>query len=57
MFLQTKLAAAGITFLILLLSGFTGTVLAQSGPPAEAPAGWGPVSINLEEIEYPYPVS
>ena len=25
-------------------------------PPAEAPAHWGPVSINYEEIEYPYPV-
>lgn len=25
-------------------------------PPAEAPADWGPVSINLEEIEYPWPV-
>ena len=25
-------------------------------PPTEAPADWGPVSINLEEIEYPWPV-
>ncbi len=25
-------------------------------PPAEAPADWGPVSLNLEEIEYPWPV-
>lgn len=25
-------------------------------PPAEAPADWGPVSINFEEIEYPWPV-
>lgn len=25
-------------------------------PPAEAPADWGPVSINFEEIPYPYPV-
>ena len=25
-------------------------------PPAEAPAHWGPVSLNLEEIEYPWPV-
>ena len=29
---------------------------AQSAPPASAPADWGPVSINLEEYEYPYPV-
>jgi pimeloyl-ACP methyl ester carboxylesterase len=26
-------------------------------PPSEPPADWGPVSINLEEIPYPYPVS
>jgi len=25
-------------------------------PPAEPPAEWGPVSINFEEIPYPYPV-
>ncbi len=25
-------------------------------PPAEAPADWGPVSANFEEIPYPYPV-
>ena len=25
-------------------------------PPAEAPDHWGPVSINFEEIEYPWPV-
>ncbi len=30
---------------------------AQSTPPATPPADWGPVSINLEEIQYPYPVS
>ena len=28
---------------------------AQS-PPAEPPADWGPISINMEEIEYPHPV-
>ena len=31
-------------------------VSAQSAPPQSAPADWGPVSINLEEYEYPYPV-
>ena len=31
-------------------------VSAQSAPPDSAPADWGPVSINLEEYEYPYPV-
>ena len=25
--------------------------------PASAPENWGPISINLEEIDYPYPVS
>lgn len=30
---------------------------AQSGPPGSPPADWGPVSVNLEEFEYPYPVS
>ena len=25
-------------------------------PPSEAPADWGPVSANFEEIPYPYPV-
>ncbi|MCY3688554.1 MAG: alpha/beta hydrolase [Gammaproteobacteria bacterium] len=34
-----------------------GAVSAQSAPPSSPPADWGPVSINLEEIEYPYPVS
>ena len=32
------------------------TVFAQSGPPAEAPADWGPISMNMEEVEYPFPV-
>lgn len=27
-----------------------------TNPPQQAPADWGPVSINLEEIPYPYPV-
>jgi pimeloyl-ACP methyl ester carboxylesterase len=31
-------------------------VSAQSSPPDKPPAHWGPISINLEEIEYPYPV-
>lgn len=34
-----------------------GSAAAQSAPPQSPPADWGPVSINLEEIEYPYPVS
>ncbi|TVP57186.1 MAG: alpha/beta hydrolase [Gemmatimonadales bacterium] len=30
--------------------------LGQS-PPAEPPENWGPVSINLEDVDYPHPVS
>ena len=33
-----------------------GTTLALAAPPNTAPADWGPISINLEEFEYPYPV-
>jgi len=39
------------------LFAFTGFVSAQSGPPHSAPEDWGPISINLEEVEYPFPVS
>lgn len=30
---------------------------AQAAPPATAPANWGPISIDLEEVQYPFPVS
>jgi pimeloyl-ACP methyl ester carboxylesterase len=30
--------------------------VAQASPPASPPADWGPISINMEEIEYPHPV-
>ena len=29
---------------------------ARHAPPTSPPAEWGPISINLEEIEYPHPV-
>ena len=29
---------------------------AQSSPPAQPPADWGPISINLEGFSYPHPV-
>ena len=32
------------------------SVHAQNAPPPSPPAEWGPISINLEEIDYPYPV-
>lgn len=37
--------------------GAANFVSAQSGPPHSVPEDWGPISINLEEIEYPFPVS
>ena len=45
--------------ILLIVSAIfaAGAVSAQSGPPGSPPADWGPVSINLEEFEYPYPVS
>ena len=42
---------------ILLTLSSAGTAFGQSSPPNKAPAAWGPVSINLDEIEYPFPVS
>ncbi len=50
----------GISILLgtLLLTGLSSTdVAAQAAPPKSPPAEWGPISINLEEIAYPYPVS
>lgn len=49
------------TLLILSVPLWGTQALAQqtnwpAEPPAEAPADWGPVSINFEEITYPYPV-
>lgn len=45
---------AAVTLLVALC---TANVFAQSAPPSSPPADWGPISINLEEIDYPYPVS
>ena len=45
-----------VLFVILAIFA-AGAAAAQSAPPESPPADWGPVSINLEEIEYPYPVS
>ena len=35
----------------------TATAAAAQEPPAAAPADWGPMSINLEDVPYPHPVS
>jgi pimeloyl-ACP methyl ester carboxylesterase len=43
--------------LLALLALMTTTALHAQAPPPEAPAHWGPVSISLEEIAYPHPVS
>ena len=44
-------------FLLTAIAVFTpGVVSAQAAPPQSAPANWGPISINLEEYDYPYPV-
>jgi len=44
-------------FLLAVTAVFgSGQAAAQSAPPQSAPADWGPISINLEGYEYPYPV-
>ncbi len=48
---------SGLLCLLSVLSlTLPGLVFSQAEPPPSAPADWGPVSINLEEIDYPYPV-
>lgn len=42
---------------LALLTLATSPLLAQDSPPHSPPADWGPVGINLEEFEYPFPVS
>ncbi len=49
-------ALAWGALLSLFTITFAGVVSAQSAPPSSPPADWGPISINLEEFEYPYPV-
>jgi len=44
-------------FLLTAIAVFTSSLVsAQPAPPHSAPASWGPISINLEEYDYPYPV-
>jgi pimeloyl-ACP methyl ester carboxylesterase len=51
------LSSISCALAVLMLPGLLMPGLAaQSAPPASPPAHWGPISINLEEIEYPYPV-
>ncbi len=42
---------------LALVASRGGSLQAQSAsPPATPPGHWGPVSINLEDVPYPYPV-
>lgn len=47
---------AWLSLLAALLILAPGLAFSQAAPPPVAPADWGAVSINLEEVEYPYPV-
>jgi pimeloyl-ACP methyl ester carboxylesterase len=50
--------AAGTAFLACSVLGSAAARGAHAqAPPAEPPAHWGPVSINLEDVPYPHPVS
>ena len=50
-----RLRTAALRTLAALLLAAAPAV-AQDRPPESPPADWGPVSINLTEIEYPHPV-
>lgn len=57
--MSIRIARIPRTIFALLLAGFAAASSADdwpAEPPAEAPADWGPVSANFEEIPYPYPV-
>ncbi len=52
--LQRRFVTVFCAFFLLL---GTNLLHAQSQPPASAPAEWGAVSINMEGVTYPHPVS
>ena len=43
--------------LSILALSLNSSLLGQTSPPSTAPEEWGAVSINMEEIDYPYPVN
>ena len=43
--------------LSILALGLNSSLLGQTSPPSTTPEEWGAVSINMEEIDYPYPVN
>jgi pimeloyl-ACP methyl ester carboxylesterase len=47
------------TVVVILLAPILliATATSAQEPPASPPAGWGPMSINLEDVPYPHPVS
>lgn len=51
-----QISTATLLGVLLLSAVSTAELAAQHRPPASPPAEWGPISINLEEIEYPHPV-
>lgn len=42
--------------ILLAICSYPSIVFSQPAPPRAAPSDWGPVSINLEDFEYPYAV-
>jgi pimeloyl-ACP methyl ester carboxylesterase len=54
-FKKTALGNFVISFAACLCA-FSGAQTFAQSPPDRPPADWGPVSINLEDIPYPYPV-
>ena len=52
----SSVALAWVTLLSLFTISFAGLASAQPSPPSSAPSNWGPISISLEDFEYPYPV-
>lgn len=50
----TSAAALGLSASFLLVTA--STVVAQSEPPSEPPADWGPTAIDYTNVPYPHPV-
>ena len=56
MYLRSNRSLSLLTLLTAIAVFTSSQVSAQSAPPQSVPADWGPISINLEEYDYPYPV-
>ena len=58
MFTINKLILSSILAVLVTLLNISAFAADQwpAQPPSEAPDDWGPVSLNFEEIPYPYPV-